>query len=80
MTARPFLVNQKKAAEMLGISVDVFVRLVGTDHRLMPAVIPTTNGAKRYLVSDLEDYAHSLKYPRQDQGQPGDLWSDESAA
>lgn len=80
MNARPILVNQKTAAEMLGVCVKVFCRLEGTDPRLMPAVIPETKGAKRYLVSDLEDYARSLKYPRVNGFEAGEMWGDESAA
>lgn len=80
MSARPLLVNQKKAAEMLGVSVDLFCRLEKTDHRLMPAVIPMTKEAKRYLVSDLEEYARSLKYPHSRGSEPGEMWGDDQSA
>ncbi|MTH96536.1 hypothetical protein [Roseibium sp. RKSG952] len=80
MTVRPILVNQQKAAEMLGMSVSLFTRLCAKDHRLMPAVIPDTKSeAKRYLVSDLEEWARSLKYPHSPKEGGGGMWDDESA-
>lgn len=74
---QPLLVNQKKAAEMLGVSVRTFVKLGTEDYRLMSCVIPGTT-AKRYLVSDLEEYARSLKYPNAKNGNLGGIWDDES--
>ncbi len=74
---QPLLVNQKKAAEMLGISVSAFVRLSTQEHLLMPCLIPGTT-AKRYLVSDLEEYARQLKYPSKNSEQSREMWTDES--
>ncbi|KZK96421.1 hypothetical protein PsAD5_02614 [Pseudovibrio sp. Ad5] len=81
MPNQHILVNQKTAAEMLGVSVTLFKRLRSTDHRLMPAVIPETKGEERYYVPDLEQWAHSLKYPHTDPlTSNGGMWDDQSAA
>ena len=80
MNPRPIFVNQKEAAEMLGISVRTFCRLKSRDHRLMPAVIPATEGLERYLVSDLEEWARWVKYPHSQNNGKGEMWGDESAA
>ncbi len=80
MANRAILVNQKEAAEMLGVSVHLFKRLRSTDHRLMPAVIPQTKKEERYYVSDLEQWAHSLKYPTTNASSSSSgMWDDQSA-
>lgn len=61
---------------MLGISVSVFARLSAQEYLLMPCVIPGTT-AKRYLVSDLEEYARKLKYPNKNSEQSREMWTDE---
>jgi len=77
---RPFLVNQQDAAKLLGLSVQTFNRLRHKDHRLMPAAIPETKHMERYLVSDLEEWARSVKYPTGGHTQNEEMWGDEGAA
>jgi len=67
MEVKPILVDQQTAAEMLGVSVTTFARLRREHPLLAPAVIPSLKSrdgrSERYLVSDLAEWAKSLKYP-----------------
>lgn len=79
MKPRPIFVNQQKAAEMLGMSVRLFVQLRCMDSRLMPAIIPGTKSKESYLVSDLEEWARSLKYPDNTKESIGGIWDGEGS-